>query len=168
MGLLCHAACGVGWSQAPSWWLLLHDLGREMLGLVGLGASSHIRVMARSWEQRGVGGREDEVALLLCSGSQPVPAPCSYPYAPVRVFSVSFSSPLSPSPAPSGRSLGKWLSVEHQRCWSLVRPAPGSPRWLSPAGSCTAVRAWDRALPTAWVGHLEHCSPGSRTVCREP
>lgn len=84
-----------------------------MLRLVGLGTSSHIRVMARSWEQRGVGGSEDGsshirdmaqsweqsevgggedgVALLLCSGCQPVPVQCSHLYVPGRVFSVSFS-----------------------------------------------------------------------------
>lgn len=30
------------------------------------------------------------------------------------------------------------------------------------------MRAWGRALPTACLGHLEHCSSGSRVVCREP
>lgn len=80
------------------------------------------------------------------------------------VFSLlqpsSVTQPLRPG-APQAVALCRAPGV-------VLRPAPGSPRWLGLAESCTTVCGLGTALPTACVGRPERCSPGSWVVCEEP
>jgi len=168
-----------GSAFSPSPWgglvpspILVAAASRSWQGDVGVGGLRSLQphqsygTKLRARRSRRLRGWGCPSVVLGRSGCQPVLAPCPQPVcscpAPVRVFSVSFSSPLSRSR--SVQVLPGAVAVALRRATAVAGLWSG--QFLAvPVGT---VHAWGRAVPTACAGHLEHCSPGSRAVCREP